>query len=76
MKNVTITMDEEVAHWAKVHAAKMDMSLSKMLGETLREQMGKEKIYDQAMNRFFFRPCSTLRETSEPYPARESLYER
>jgi len=33
MKNVTITLDEETAAWARVHAAKQNMSVSRMIGE-------------------------------------------
>jgi hypothetical protein len=76
MKNVTVTMNEDVACWAKVHAAKMDMSLSRMLGETLKEKMRAEEDYEQAMNRFFSRPLRVLRENAEPLPSRESLYDR
>lgn len=76
MKNVTITMEEDVVRWAKVHAAKQNMSLSRMLGETLREKMRAERGYDQAMARFFSRPLHPLKEPSSNYPKRGSLYER
>jgi len=76
MKNITITMDEDVARWAKVQAAKMDMSLSRMLGQTLLEQMQTDQGYDQAMNHFFSRPLQPLRDAKDTYPKRESLYER
>ncbi|MBB5752004.1 hypothetical protein [Prosthecomicrobium pneumaticum] len=42
MKNVTITLDEKVAHWARVEAAKAGMSLSRWIGEKLRAEMPGE----------------------------------
>ena len=38
MKNVTITLEENVAKWAKVWAAKNDSSLSRMLGNDLKKK--------------------------------------
>ena len=73
MKNVTVTMDEDVARWAKVHAAKIDLSLSRMLGEILKEKMRVEEDYEQALNRFFSRPLRVLRERSDPLPSREGV---
>ncbi|MCX5495193.1 hypothetical protein OSH11_10790 [Kaistia dalseonensis] len=41
MKNVTITLDETVAQWARVEAAKAGMSLSRWIGMRLsRERDG------------------------------------
>jgi hypothetical protein len=39
MKNVTITLDEDVAHWARVEAARDGKSLSRWIGDSLREEM-------------------------------------
>ena len=39
MRNVTITLDEEVAHWARVEAAKRETSVSRLVGEMLGERM-------------------------------------
>jgi hypothetical protein len=33
MKNITITLDEKTAAWARKHAAERDMSLSRMTVE-------------------------------------------
>jgi hypothetical protein len=40
MKNVTISMDEETAAWARVEAAKQGKSLSRYVGELLVEKKG------------------------------------
>jgi len=39
MKNVTITLEEEVARWARIMAAKENTSVSRLVGELLREKM-------------------------------------
>jgi hypothetical protein len=41
MKNVTITLDEAVAQWARVEAAKAGKSLSRWIGERLTTEMRK-----------------------------------
>jgi hypothetical protein len=38
MKNVTITLDEKVARWARIKAAEKDTSVSRLVGEMLREK--------------------------------------
>jgi hypothetical protein len=43
MKNVTITLDEKVAHWARVEAAKAGKSLSRWIGERLGHEMIAEQ---------------------------------
>jgi hypothetical protein len=36
-----VTLEEDVAQWARIEAAKRDTSVSRMLGELLKERMGK-----------------------------------
>lgn len=52
MKNVTITLDEKVADWARVWAAEHRTSVSRMVGETLEKLMLQELGYESAMNDF------------------------
>ena len=49
MKNVTIRLDERTAAWVRAHAAKHDVSVSRMVGAMLRERMHEEHEYDTAM---------------------------
>jgi plasmid stability protein len=49
MKNVTITLDEDVARWARVWAARHDTSVSRISGELLQEHMRQEEGYEAAM---------------------------
>jgi hypothetical protein len=75
MKNVTISLAEEVAQWARVWAARHDTSVSKLVGELLRQRMLEEQGYASAMNDFLSRPPQRLKE-SGGYPSREDLHER
>jgi hypothetical protein len=76
MKNVTITLEEDTLRWAKVAAAKQDTSVSRMLGEELRQKMLREKSYERAKKRFHARLPRPLKAADAAYPPRESLYER
>lgn len=76
MKNVTITLDEEVLRWAKVWAARHDTSVSRMLGEELRRKMLSETRYERARKRFRARTPKPLKPEGSSYPSRDSLYER
>ena len=40
MKNITVTMDDTVAEWVRVEAAKRGSSVSRLLGEWLAEKFG------------------------------------
>ncbi len=75
MKNVTVTLEEEVALWVRVRAAEQNQSVSRYLADMLRKQMTEEKTYEEAMSRFLARKPSPISD-SETYPARETLYER
>ncbi len=76
MKNVTITLDEDVIRWAKVWAASNDTSVSRMLGEELRRKMLAEQHYDRAKKRFLSKAPKPLKPAATSYPSRDSLYER
>jgi hypothetical protein len=75
MKNVTITLDEETAHWTRVEAAHRDMSVSRLIGELLREHMRAQATYEDAMRRYLARAPVKLKDAGR-YPTREELHER
>lgn len=75
MKNMTITLDEEAARWARVWAAEHDTSVSRMVGNLLRERMREEDEYGRAMKSYLSRHSSKLKE-QHGYPSREALHER
>lgn len=76
MKNVTISVDEDVARWARVWAAEHDTSLSRILGDELRRKMELEQNYGRAQRRFLSKSPRELKPPGTPYPNREELYER
>jgi plasmid stability protein len=76
MKNITITLDEKTAAWARVHAAKHNKSLSRLVGEMLHRQMLDSREYEQAMRRWLALKPVRLKGPRQRYPKREELYDR
>ena len=76
MRNVTITLDEETAAWARVEAAQRDMSLSRFIGELLHERRRKADNYEKAMRASLAEKPWNLKGPWKPYPKREELYDR
>jgi hypothetical protein len=76
VKNVTITLDERTAAWVRVYAAKNDMSVSRIVGELLRERMHEQHDYDSAMRRYLGKAPVKLKRKGHHYPAREALHDR
>ncbi len=76
MKNVTITMAEEVAQWARVEAARRGISVSRMVGEMLRERMESERVYRQRQAEFSSVAPRRLRPAAGELPSREELHDR
>lgn len=76
MKNVTITLDEETAAWARVHAAQKDVSLSRFVGELLRERMHESREYGEAMQRYLSSKLVIRRQPGERYLTREEVNDR
>jgi len=76
VKNVTITLDEETAAWARVYAAQHNMSVSRMLGDLLRQHRGQMQAYDEAMRRFLSKTPVKLGRTAGGYPPRGDLHDR
>lgn len=42
LRNVTVTLEEDVAQWARIEAARRDTSVSRLLGELLKESMSPQ----------------------------------
>ncbi len=52
LRNVTVTLEEEVAQWARIEAARQDTSVSRLLGALLRERMSvRSSVAEQAVER-------------------------
>jgi len=76
MKNITITLDEKTAAWARKHAAGLDMSLSRYVGELLGSTMRESREYERAMRQYLATPPSKLKKRGTRYPNRDELHER
>ncbi len=74
MKNITITVDEEVARWARVWAAEQNTSVSRFVGDLLRRRMIEEQDYELAMRRYGRRKPVELKASSASYPKRDELH--
>jgi hypothetical protein len=49
MKNVTVTMEDDVADWARMEAARRNTSVSRLIGELLADKMRHDDAYERAM---------------------------
>ena len=76
MKNVTITVQEKVAAWARIRAAERKTSVSRLVGEMLKEKMIQEKSYQASMQQYLSQAPCLLKEPGAKYPDREKLHER
>ena len=73
MRNVTITMEDTVADWARMEAARRNTSVSRLVGELLAEKMRHDDAYERAMNEWMQRK-SPLFHSEGPYPKRDEIY--
>jgi predicted phage gp36 major capsid-like protein len=71
MKNVTVTMEDSVAEWARMEAARRNTSVSRLVGEMLAEKMRRTDAYERAMREALkFRPINF----SGRYLTRDEIY--
>jgi hypothetical protein len=75
MKNVTVTMEDSVAEWARMEAARRNTSVSRLIGEMLAEKMRHDDAYERAMKDWLSRQRS-WKSDGRPLPKREDLYGR
>lgn len=74
MKNVTVTMEDSVADWARLEAARRNTSVSRLVGEMLAEKMRHDDAYERAMREALeFRSWG---KSSGPFLGRDEIYDR
>jgi hypothetical protein len=74
MKNVTVTMEDSVAEWARLEAARRNTSVSRLVGELLAEKMRHDDAYERAMREALeFRSFGV---SQGPYLTRDEIYDR
>jgi plasmid stability protein len=76
MKNVTITLPEDLARWLRVRAAENERSVSRWVAELLDGMRCQEDKYEAAMQHALSIQSEKLNDGGKPYPPRDSLYDR
>ncbi|MGA9567588.1 MAG: hypothetical protein WBS19_18825 [Candidatus Korobacteraceae bacterium] len=74
LRNVTVTLEEEVARWARLEAARSDLSVSRLLGDILRQRMLQEEGYERAMKRALAR--KPFLKSDGRYMSRDEAHDR
>jgi hypothetical protein len=74
LRNVTLTLEESVARWARVEAARRDISVSRFLANILIERMKENDEYDAAKRRALAR--KPFLKTDGRYLSREEVHDR
>ena len=76
MKNVTVTLPEDVAAWLRVRAAENGRSVSRWLAELLEGMRRGDDGYDLAMERYLARKPRKLLWADGSKPTRDELHDR
>ena len=77
MKNVTITMEDAVADWVRIEAAKRNSSVSRMLGEMVSDKMRHNDAYERAMHEWQADTgagAGAFTSDAQAHPTREETY--
>jgi len=74
LRNVTVTLEEDVARWARIEAARRDTSVSRLLGDFLKERMTAQNGYERAMRRALGR--KPFLQGTGRYLTREEAHDR
>jgi hypothetical protein len=74
LRNITITLEENLARWARIEAARSDTSVSRFLAELLKERMMQKNDYEAAKRRALAR--KPFLKTDGRYLSREQAHDR
>ncbi len=74
LRNITLTLEEEVARWARIEAAKEDVSVSRFLADILKQRMAAQDRYAKAMRRALAR--KPFLKSDGRYLSREEAHDR
>lgn len=74
--NVTVTLDENTLARARVKAAEANLSLSRFVGEAVRDRVGEEDSYEAAMRAALAAKPRDLKGPGERYLTREEANDR
>ncbi len=74
LRNITITLEEDLARWARVEAARSDTSVSRYLANILKERMQQNDEYNAVKRRALAR--KPFLKSSGRYLTREEAHDR
>ena len=74
LRNVTLTLEESVARWARIEAARNDTSVSRFLADILKDRMKENREYDAAKRRALVR--KPFLKSDGRYLTREEVHDR
>ena len=74
LRNVTITLEENVVRWARIRAAEEDSSVSALVGDLLRQRMQQHDRFVRARREFGRIGTAVISDGF--YPRREDLHDR
>jgi hypothetical protein len=75
LRNVTITVEDSVARWARIEAARENTSVSRLVGDLLEQRMRQDEEYDAAMASYLSATSQNLSQGRQ-YPSREHVHDR
>ena len=76
MKNVTITLPEDLARWLRVRAAEDDRSVSRWIAQLLAEMRRRDDEYEVAKKEFLAVKPRRMEWVDSRKPTREELHDR
>ena len=76
MKNVTITLPEDLARWLRVRAAEDDRSVSRWIAQLLAEMRRRDDEYEVAKKEFLAVKPRWMEWVDGRKPTREELHDR
>jgi len=74
LRNITITLEEDLARWARIEAAREDTSVSQFLAELLRQRRRENGEYERAKREALAR--KPFLNSDGRYLSREEVHER
>jgi len=74
-RNVTVVLEDDVARWARLAAAEHDTSVSRFLGDLLKERMLADRSYQRAMREALAEKPLSSKWTGR-LPSRDEIHER
>jgi len=76
MKNITITMPDDLARRTRVLAAEANTSMSQYLCQLVAKNVSTDDSYEAAMKRYLSRRRGGLRLSGQGMPSRDEIHDR